>query len=181
MCYNGIDYGMGQTNIDHETGIRYGVIPQVDILQAWSDSSEPDYGEPTCPKCGNGAIDIDVDNLEGWTDEGRDYACPHCKLTFWADWAFGDGPIGWNLDDSEYIATQGGDDSDIFVIRSPYYTYGPFCSPCAPGAVYLPNAKGDGARAYCFGPDWFDDDSPCPYPIYRVSDNVCVYTPEVTK
>ena len=41
----GIDYGRGQTNIDHKTGIRYGVISQNEVLQAWCDSSEPYYGE----------------------------------------------------------------------------------------------------------------------------------------
>ncbi len=49
----GIDYGNGLTNIDHSNGIRYGVIPANEVLQAWCDSSEPDYGEPHCPKCGN--------------------------------------------------------------------------------------------------------------------------------
>lgn len=38
----GIDYGGGQTNIDHETGIRFGVIPANDVLQAWADSAEDD-------------------------------------------------------------------------------------------------------------------------------------------
>lgn len=28
----GIDYGMGKTNIDQETGIRYGVINQGEVL-----------------------------------------------------------------------------------------------------------------------------------------------------
>ncbi len=53
----GIDYGMGTTNIDKENGIRYGVIPQNEVLQVWCDSSEAYYGEPeecTCmnPECG---------------------------------------------------------------------------------------------------------------------------------
>jgi hypothetical protein len=30
----GIDYGMGQTNVNHETGIRYGVISQNSVMQA---------------------------------------------------------------------------------------------------------------------------------------------------
>jgi hypothetical protein len=46
-----IDYGIGLANIDHATGIRYGVIPQYDVLQAWADSAEPEYGQPLCPKC----------------------------------------------------------------------------------------------------------------------------------
>lgn len=43
--YVGIDYGRGITNIDAKTGIRFGVIHQNNVLQAWADSSEPYYGE----------------------------------------------------------------------------------------------------------------------------------------
>jgi hypothetical protein len=148
------------------------------------DNADGDYGPATCPNCGNEALDIDDEAVpeldampDDWTDEGHNYACLSCKLMFWADAAFGDEPLGWDYEGTEYTATQSGDDSDIFITRSPYYTRGPFCSPCAPGAVYLPDAKGEGARAYCFGPDWFDEDNPCPYPVYRVSDDACIYTP----
>ena len=44
----GIDYGRGLVNIDHETGIRYGVISQHEVLQAWADESEPEYPCDTC-------------------------------------------------------------------------------------------------------------------------------------
>ena len=39
----GIDYGLGKTNIDPKTNIRYGVICQNDVGQAWYDSCEPVY------------------------------------------------------------------------------------------------------------------------------------------
>ena len=227
----GIDYGRGQTNIDHESGIRYGVIPAGDVCQAWSDASESDYGPASCGECGNEAVEIgevpfDLDDCKvvrqenwhlfstgrkydvlrippkyraecgdemEWHDRGRDFACLHCAMSFDSDEAYGEEPLGFNLDDGEYIATQGGDDSDVFVIKSPYYTFGPFCSPCAPGAVYLPSAHGkadDGMKSYCFAPDWFEayDDSAkgeycgektsCPYPVFRVEDNVCVFVPK---
>ena len=49
----GIDYGHGQTNIDTKTGIRYGVISQMNILDAWCEESEPYYGKfALCPHCG---------------------------------------------------------------------------------------------------------------------------------
>ena len=32
----------------------------------------------------------------------------------------------------------------------------------------------NGAKAYCLGHDWFDEDNPCPYPVYRVSDGSLV-------
>lgn len=40
-----IDYGSGETNIDKATGIRFGVIHQHEVLQAWADEAEPDYQE----------------------------------------------------------------------------------------------------------------------------------------
>ena len=224
----GIDYGLGRTNRDPETGIRFGVIPMDDVTQAWADSSESDYGSPSCEECGNEAVQIDelpfdldacktirreqtkwyssreVDILavpeeyqddygEEWKDEGRDFACPHCSRSFDGDDAYGGDPICFNLDDGEYQAYQSGDDCDIFIFQSPYYTYGPFCSPCAPGAVYLRDGDtGGDAKAYCFAPDWFDAyagdtgeyngaKTSCPYPVFRVADDVCVFAPNKTE
>lgn len=62
-------------------------------------------------------------------------------------------------------------DGDIFVTGSKYFTYAQFCSPCAPGACYLRKpleSPVETNRAYCLGHDWFDSDSPCPYPVYSV-------------
>jgi hypothetical protein len=228
MASRGIDYGCGTTNINHETGIRYGVIPQNDVLQSWADASEADYGQASCSECGNEAVPIDavpfdLDDCRAlrtepdhtyssrthdilripskyrkacggkteWHDHGRDFACLHCARSFDSDDAYGEEPLGFYLDDSEYTAW-GDSEGDIFVTKSPYYTYGPFCSPCAPGAVYIRDGGEAGAKAYCFAPDWFDywrddgvepagdydgDATSCPYPVFRVADNVCVYRP----
>ena len=151
----GIDYGHGLTNTDHETGIRYGVISIHSVLQAWADSSEPDYGD-----------DEEVEDIE-----------------------FAEA-IGFALDDGEYKAYQHAD-RDIFITKSPYYTYTRFCSPCAPGAGDLDSPDPNGVRAYCFAPDWFDafdEDNEtgkyngiktsCPYPVYKVTDGECVFVPE---
>jgi len=150
----GIDYGMGQVNIDHDTGIRYGVIPVNDVCQAWSDESEPVYPEP----------DPDEEEPE---DFGPEYE-----------------PSLYVYSRQGYVATQSADDTDIFITKSPYYTYGPFCSPCAPGAIYLRNGKKpspleteserENHRAYCFGKDWFEDEE-CPYPYWSVDTNEMVY------
>jgi hypothetical protein len=207
--YRGIDYGMGMSNIDRDTGIRFGVISQHDVGQAWYDSEELDYGPPTCPKCGNEADDIDdlpfdLDDLETvgqdgkyrkhdilaipedvqdevygnseWHDEGRDHACCGCGRSFSSDDAYGDEAIGSHFDSDGYKAF-GSSDGDIFIEMSPYYTRAQFCSPCAPGACYLKNPCDDGAKAYCFGPDWFEEGE-CPYPVYRVDNDECIYTPK---
>ena len=146
--YPGIDYSRGQSNFDPETGIHFGVIPQYAVPQAWWDSSEPDYGEPE--------LDEDGDEVE----------LPDCAE-----------PLGFSLDDGEYKAYCG-EDGDIFIFKSPYYTQAQFCSPCAPGAGHLLNPCEHGPKTYCFPLDWFDAETECPYPIYRVSDNVRVYTPK---
>lgn len=42
-----IDYGMGLVNIDHKTGIRYGVINANNVDYLW-DSAEPHYSTCDC-------------------------------------------------------------------------------------------------------------------------------------
>lgn len=155
--YAGIDYGRGATNIDAETGIRYGVIPQGAVLQAWADSSEPHYGEQQCSKC---AATITMD----------DSTCPECGVEldpYGFDFVE---PVSFYVDDDEYSA-ECGDNGDIFITRSPFFTFAQFCSPCAPGAGYLENELSEpnpNNRAYCFGHDWFDEGR-APYTVYRVA------------
>lgn len=185
----GIDYGRGLTNIDHATGIRYGVIPIHAVLQAWCDESEAEYGEATCPKCGNPAREIktrtessdppgqwisivhDEEIPDDWETDGcGDYLCDDCKYAFDAENEFVE-PLGHFYNAGGYECT--GDETDIFILKSPYYTRAAYCSPCAPGACYLLNADDSGDRAYCFGHDWFDDNK-APYPVYRASDDSLV-------
>lgn len=176
----GIDYGLGLTNIDRSNGIRYGVIHQHSVLQSWADSSEPHYGEPTCPVCGNECVDVPEDfDGDNYSEHGcDDHYCETCEHSLDSEDAFGDDPLSFYLDDGEYLAEQSRDDGDIFILKSPFYTRAEFCSPCAPGACYLTSPCDDGERAYCFGEDWFDDDiEPCPYPIWRVDTGELVYTP----
>jgi hypothetical protein len=135
----GIDYGLGTTNVDTATGIRYGVIHQGEILQAWADSSEPYYAP---------GADEDAE------------------------------PVAFTYEDQEYAMEQGGDDPDVFVLRSPFYTLARFASPCAPGAAYLTSQDEDGVKGYAPGLEWFEDGQ-CPLTLYRVSDDVCVYRPTV--
>lgn len=154
----GIDYGHGQTNIDHKTGLRFGVVSPHDVGQAWYDESEAYYGSPHCPECGK---ELDNDICYGHK----------CECGYIIDWpgeeCYGDEPLSHYYKDDEYEA-EAGSDGDIFITKSPYYTKCGFCSPCAPGAGYL-TSQGDDCKAYCFGPDWFDGEPP--YTIYRVSDD----------
>lgn len=154
----GIDYGMGQTNIDRDNGIRYGVIPANALLDPW-DSFEADYGEPTCPKCGGNVEDTDANGA-------KDYYCENCECNFYSEEVYGDEPNGYYLDSPELKVTVGSY-GDCFVIKSEFFTRAQFCSPCAPGACHLETPCDDGERCYCFGHDWFEGEK-APYPVYRV-------------
>lgn len=152
----GIDWGMGSTNIDRTNGIRFGVLPVADVLQSWADSSEPVYPDPEpieCDSCG-GTGEVEPDDMDGAE------------------------PLGFTYAGEGYECFQSGDDSDIFLTRSPFYTRARFCSPCAPGAVYLRDADADGERGYCFGHDWFDGGR-APYPVFRVDTGEEVPPPSV--
>jgi hypothetical protein len=180
--YAGIDYGMGRSNRDPDTGLRYGVIHQHEVGQAWYDGSEP-YYVYVCPDC----------DAEFKNECPEKCSCGH---------EFDDGdfdflePISHYVDDDKYTA-ECGEDGDIFITKSPYFTYAQFCSPCAPGAIYLmtpfvnywensgtgqkginspenyPNdyktkAENAGfAKGYCFGHDWFESGK-APYPVFSV-------------
>jgi hypothetical protein len=172
--YVGIDYGLGKTNIDHETGIRFGVINADEISGEMFPDFVADYGEPTCPKCGgNVSDDTDV----------KDYHCNDCNLNLDSWECFPEEPWAFFLTphagDKEVYKAHCTNDSnrDIFIEKSPYFTYAQYCSPCAPGACYLMNwledtedrykLRGPGPKAYCFGHDWFEDGK-APYPVYCV-------------
>lgn len=171
MTSKGIDYGMGQTNIDHDTGIRYGVIPMNDLGHwAW-ESFEDDYGSATCPKCGNEVVEWDSEKHDDYEEYRKncccDFACEECKFSLETENCYGEEPLGSHLDDGDY-KTQRDGDNDVFILKSPYYTHAQFCSPCAPGAGHLSHPVEGGVKTYCFGHDWFDDGE-APYPVYEVA------------
>ena len=187
--YPGIDYGLGRTNIG-ANGIRFGVIPANDVGQSWYDDAEPDYGEPTCPKCGGklAQADCQTEQLENGVaihyshnakrqgyklnreHSSGEYACDGCGVLFDSDEVFPDSPNAFTYEADGYKAKQSGDDCDIFILESPFFTYAQFCSPCAPGACYLRSpleTPDPDNRAFCFGHDWFED-GVAPYPVYSV-------------
>lgn len=159
--YRGIDYGLGQTNIDTK-GIRYGVIP-CDSLASWIwDELEPEYDNPHCPECGIELIDsagtaLDIDCLE---------SCPHCDSEIkYPERCYPESPDCHSYNRNGLQMHTDRDCTDLWIIKSPYVTRAQFCSPCAPGAVYLLNPCHDGEYGYCLPADWFDSDNPCPYVV----------------
>ena len=171
--YKGIDYSLGQSNVNHETGIHYGVISQNSVMPEAMEDVEYDYGEPTCPKCGNEVKDELPDNwremgLESYRKHGcDDYVCLECKLLLDSSDVFSEEPLGWSYDREGYKLTDCLD-NDIFVLDSPFYTFAQFCSPCVPGAGNLDTFVKDGVKTYCLGHDWFED-SKAPYPVYSIA------------
>ena len=180
----GIDYGMGRSNIDPITGFRYGVISVHSISgDAWGDA-EPIYPLP------EGEVVVECEECE--TEYrvsavfGEKVTCPECRH----DQRVGDEefedydhgltePIDYDFKDPDYdIHWLGESFMDLMVTRSSYFTRARFCSPCMPGAGSLHSPDPDGIETLCLGPDWFDKHNPCPYPIYRVADGSCIYTPE---
>jgi len=176
LNYQGIDYGSGLANIDHETRIRYGVIPANDVGQAWFDESEAIFDGPYCPECGGDVIEYDDDDHKQYrigAHSCQDFACNHCEYVFDSEIAYHEQPTCFQYERDGYICEQSGDDGDIFIIKSKYYTYAQFCSPCAPGAGHLCNPlhhKPPENKTYCFGHSWFEDEK-APYTVYSVKTN----------
>ena len=151
----GIDYGMGLANVDKTTGIRYGIISHHSLGADFLDEFEADYGEPTCPQCGNEVKDSttfvdesEIEHAESCDNSAEcdcgeytpyseygcdDYSCPNCKLTLDSS-EVSDEAIGFYLNNADYLTHYNNDGFGVWVERSPYYTYAHFCSPCAPGA-----------------------------------------------
>ena len=158
----GIDYGFGQSNVDVKTGIRYGIIAQNSVSGDALNDMENEYPF-TCPQCGN-------ETLVPSKSQMFDYFCQSCRTWHMSEDCYGEESIGMKFEDEEYIVTDCLD-SDLMVIKSPYYTLAQYCSPCVPGAGSLDTPIEDGIKAYCLGADWFDEYNSCPYPIYSVTDD----------
>lgn len=153
----GIDYGLGITNTDHETGIRYGILPR-SAWPEWMDESLEAVYFHGCGYCGSELSD-------SFESPG---VCPDCgeHLGDGEDWS--QEPIGWRLDSDGYEG-HADEQGDLWITKSPYKCKAGFCSPCAPGAVYLTD-RADDAWGYCLGPDWYENsDKAMPYDAVKVA------------
>jgi len=173
--YAGIDYSLGQSNVDKANGIHYGVVSinSLNLDCVYDGSFDEDYGEATCRECGNKAIkssDMPAEFEDADWNEGKDYACLECERTFWSDEAFSEEMLGMSYDKDGYKLESAFDNTELFITASPYYTFAQFCSPCAPGAGNIDNPCADGPKTYCLDHDWFED-SKAPYKVYRVADD----------
>lgn len=163
--YTGIDYGRGTTNIDTKTGIRFGVISMHSVMGEALEDLEHEYPF-NCPDCGS-------ESLVKSRSANYDYFCQSCRTWHMSEDCYGDESIGFHYEGDGY-KLEDCLDSDIIITKSPYYTHAQYCSPCVPGAGNLDSPCDEGAKAYCFGPDWFDEYNPLPYPVYSVKDGSLV-------
>ncbi len=65
-------------------------------------------------------------------------------------------------------------DFDLMILKSPYYTFAPECSPCVPCAGNLDSIRPDktySKKTYCLHPDFYQDEDKPKYKIYRVKDD----------
>jgi hypothetical protein len=173
QVHSGIDYGQGQTNIDTETGIRYGVIHSNRLAShAWDDitSSGEDLDYTEAIQDLTYQISSSLKGILADIDSSFD--CKEAAEGIASDL---DLNIESSGDCTRYLY-EGEDetfnvcsDCDIFVTKSKYYTLCSYCSPCAPGSGSL-GSEGE-VKAYCLGPDWFDSDNPMPYRCFYVEND----------
>lgn len=168
----GIDYGLGTVNVDLESGIRYGVIHMND-LSSYATDDIFTHGEDVGYAA---AIDEIKDSLQrgfrhvmedlGLKPDNDDLSDMADQVMQDQDWDYeSSGPYEY---DAEGVSIRTmSDNTELFVLKSPFFTKCQFCSPCAPGAGYLMNPCPDGPRTYCLGHDWFEDGK-APYPVYSV-------------
>lgn len=169
--YAGIDYSSGQPiNKDLETGIRYGLISPnsvmseavSDIYANGTDRDYEAYQDEIRAALKAALKDFGLEDQAGDAFDALETGDAYQSGSDCARMAYSDNGLDLITD------SQG----EIWVLKSPYFTYAQFCSPCAPGACNLNSpleSPISANKCYCLGLDWFDDETPCQYPIYDIA------------
>jgi len=185
--YAGLDYSLGRSNVNKETGIHYGVISQNSVMPEALDDIMT-YGEDLAWE---EALAEAIAEAKATAAEGEEIDEDSISESLSEGW---ESSLGNYLYESEGYKLTGCLDSDLFVMASRFFTYAQFCSPCVPGAgnldsawetlgkqvsaaeiVTLATAAGF-PRAYCLGHDWFDGGR-APYPVFSVESGALVEPP----
>ena len=93
MTNIGIDYSLGQSNVD-KNGIHFGVISKSTVGPRWYDDAQAEYGDPHCPEC-NGEVKPSED-VDAEKDAEKDFYCETCEESFWSDRCYPDEALGYS-------------------------------------------------------------------------------------
>lgn len=158
-------------NQDLKTLIHFGCISARELI----DSGETFYEQASDTRYADiiETIKTTLEELSEYVDEEtRAEMMELAENNFNESYESEGAPLELNRDDV-LIMQGGGDDSDIFVIKSLYYCWAPPCSPCAPGAGYLmsadknKNGRHHPFKTYCLDSSWFPGGK-APYKYYEV-------------
>lgn len=190
--YAGINYaGLSGTNCDASNGVRYGVISQNSVSPDALDSITQD-GEDLAWKeaLAEAIAEAKKEAREDAIAKGEDAEDAENDVN--EDDVSESLSMNWESSFSNYVYEQDGYkmtgclDNDLFVLKSPFFTFAQFCSPCVPGAGNLnspfESSKNQQSlngkdyakeaqdasfpRVYCLGHDWFDNGAP--YAVFSV-------------
>lgn len=162
-------------NIDPKTGIHYGVIRKNDLFNCAEEFYER-ATDLTYELEENNLKNVIETGLGGMLNEEHvkeivDIAVKLLREEYEGDCAV----LLYEQDGFKLYASN--DDTDLMVLKSPYYTYAKKCSPCAPNAGDLSAAvkskdeiKSDMVKTYCLPADWFDEEEGCPYEYWEVEE-----------
>lgn len=172
------------TNHDAETGIAFGIIPQRDVMPDCLDDCEYDYGQPEEGECEECGCLFHLEHDPKWYDL---VTCPDCGEEFELKLHNDAEANSFTIERDGYaLSGECGSytsSSDLWILKSPYYTIAEKCSPCAPGAGYLKpldydgdeaaimvsmrNSMGRGEKTYCLDGHFFESGI-APYPMWYV-------------
>jgi hypothetical protein len=170
---------MTTTNINTETGIRYGSINQNHIssdafddiitqgdnvsFNNWLDGIKSSLAQSIESAldefgidCGGDAEDMANEIVDSIDNIGDGYQSVDCDQYEYKE-------DGYHIITDSY--------GDLIVIESPYWTYGNLASPCFPNGCTLPTNQPvslGAVKCYCLGADWFDEFNPIGYQPYNV-------------
>lgn len=153
-------------NQDPKNGIHYGVIPFNDLFNC---------GEKFFDNAINKTYQAKIDNIKlavknAFGDNLGKEAIDSIMATLTANLdKYESDNNTYRYECEDYIIEGDGDDTNLFVIKSPYYTMTRPCSPCAPNAGDLrtANMKTGHLMTYCLDETWFEDEK-CPYKYKKV-------------
>jgi hypothetical protein len=142
-------------NYDKKENIHYGVISIHNLNEFAYDGFEPE-NYISCPSCGK-EFDEVSENL----------ICNNCNYeTDYEEFFYNE--TGESIYEDDNYILKLDEYNDIFIIKSPYYTFCKPCSPCAPNAGYiLHEDKENGIKTYCLDKTWFEDEK-TPYEYFEI-------------